>query len=177
MQVLLVGLGAFAFSVVVQTTAVAVGVALMEALIRRGHAHGSFWNIVVVLQLTVFLLLGSHLLQMAFWALVFVWCGQFRDFDAAFCHSAVNYSTLGYGDMVMSRPWQLLGPMEAMDGMLMAGLSAAILFAVLHRLVQSRLPDPQAGRRPMRDEPGGSPEVSARVSADPIPRGLDGDHA
>ena len=43
----------------------------------------------------------------------------------------------------MDRPWRLLGPIEAMDGMLMAGVSAAILFAVLHRLVEHRLADPK----------------------------------
>jgi hypothetical protein len=82
---------------------------------------------------------------MAFWAIVFIWCGQFRDYGTAFYHSAVNYTTLGYGDVIMDRPWRLLGPIEAMDGILMAGVSAAILFAVLHRLVEHRLADPQAG--------------------------------
>jgi hypothetical protein len=88
MQPLLAGIVAFAFSVVVQSTAAAVGVALLEALIRRGRAQGSFWNIALLLQLMVFLLLGAHLIQMAFWAIIFVWCGQFSDFGTAFCHSA-----------------------------------------------------------------------------------------
>jgi voltage-gated potassium channel Kch len=156
MQPLVIGIVVFAFSVLVQSTAAAAGVALLEAMIRRGHAQGSFWNITFVLQLMVFLLLGAHLVQMACWALVFIWCGQFRDFEAAFCHSAVNYTTLGYGEVVMARPWRLLGAMEAMDGMLMAGVSAAILFAVLHRLVERRLAEPQAGNRPVRAEPGRS---------------------
>ena len=38
MQVLLVGIGAIAFSVVVQSTAAAAGVAIVEAMIRRGRA-------------------------------------------------------------------------------------------------------------------------------------------
>jgi hypothetical protein len=140
---LLVGFVVIAFSVLVQSTAAAAGVAFLEVMIRRGHAQGSFWNIAFLLQIMVLLLLGAHLLQMAVWALVFVWCAQFGDFGTAFCHSAVNYTTLGYGDVVMARPWRLLGPMEAMDGMLMAGVSAAILFAVLHRLVEHRLARPQ----------------------------------
>jgi hypothetical protein len=115
-------------------------------MIRRARGRGFFfWNIAVHLQMVVFLLLAAHLIQMVAWALVFIWCGQFQDFGAAFCHSAVNYTTLGYGDVVMARPWRLLGPMEAMDGMLMAGVSAAILFAVLHRSMGHKLTDLEAG--------------------------------
>ena len=143
MQALLVGIGAVAFSVVIQSIVVAAGVAIFQAMIRRGQAFGSFWNITLVLQLMVLLLLGAHLLQMALWGLLFMWCGQFHDYGTALYHSAVNYTTLGYGDVIMAPPWRLLGPIEAMDGMLMAGVSAAILFAVLHRLVEHRLADPR----------------------------------
>ena len=54
-------------------------------------------------------------------------------------HSAVNYTTLGYGDLIMTPSWKLLGPMEAADGMLMFGVSTAILFAVIQRLIETRL--------------------------------------
>jgi hypothetical protein len=72
------------------------------------------------------------------WAFVFVRCGEFSDFAAAFFHSAENYTTLGYGDVVMSPAWRLFGPLEAADGMLMFGVSTAMLFAVIQRLVQTR---------------------------------------
>jgi hypothetical protein len=173
MEPFLIGIVVFAFSVLVQALGAAAGVALFEAMIRRGHAQGSFWNITLLLQLMVFLFLGAHLVQMALWALVFVWCGQFPDFGAAFCHSAVNYTTLGYGDVVMARPWRLLGAMEAMDGMLMAGVTAAILFAVLHRLVERRLTDPQTGHSPARAVPGPSQAANARPKKASAYQGLD----
>jgi hypothetical protein len=68
----------------------------------------------------------------------FLGCGEFRDFETAFYHSAVNYTTLGYGDIVMSERRRLLGPLEAMTGVLLFGLSAATVFAVLSRLVALR---------------------------------------
>jgi hypothetical protein len=55
----------------------------------------------------------------------------------AFYHSAVNYTTLGYGDIVMSAQWRPLGPLEAASGVLMGGLAAAVLFAVLTQLAKS----------------------------------------
>lgn len=170
MQTLFVGVALIAFSVVVQSSAAAAGVAIMEAIIRRGYARGSFLNITCVFELIVLLLLGAHVLQMAVWALLFIWCGQFREFGTALYHSAVNYTTLGYGDLPLARPWRLLGPMEAMDGILMAGVSAAILFAVLHRLVELRFSDPGPAHRATREELSRLRMVNARTNDNPSAR-------
>jgi len=45
-------------------------------------------------------------------AVLLVMCGEFEDFGTADCQSAVNCTTLGYGDMVMSAFWRLLGPLK-----------------------------------------------------------------
>ena len=58
---------------------------------------------------------------------------------AAFAHWVHNFTTLGYGDIVMSPAWRLLGPLEAVAGMLMFGVSTALLFAVTQRLIRLRL--------------------------------------
>jgi hypothetical protein len=68
-------------------------------------------------------------------------CGEFTTFGAAFHHSAVNYTMLGYGNVVMTPSWTLLGPLEAADGMLLFGVTTAIVFAVIQRLVRARFPD------------------------------------
>ena len=80
--------------------------------------------------------LAAHLVEIAMWALVFMRCGEFRDFAAAFYGSAENYTTLGYGDVVMSAAWRLMGPLEAADGMLMFGVTTAMIFAIIHRLTR-----------------------------------------
>jgi hypothetical protein len=65
-------------------------------------------------------------------------CGEFSDFRTAYYHSAVNYTSLGYGDIIMSSAWKLLGPLETADGMLLFGVSAAMIFAVIQWLVGAR---------------------------------------
>ena len=60
-------------------------------------------------------------------------------FDAAFDHSAVNYT--GYGDVVISAPWQLMGPLAAADGVLMFGVTTAMIFPVIQRLIRLRVPE------------------------------------
>ncbi len=84
---------------------------------------------------------AAHLIEIAVWALLFMVCGEFQKFGAAYYHSAVNYSTLGYGDVIMSPSWKLLGPLEAADGSLMFGVSTAMIFAVILRLIQTRFTD------------------------------------
>jgi len=83
----------------------------------------------------------AHLIDIAIWAVLFLVCGEFSDFGTAYYHSAVNYTTLGYGDLIMTRSWRMLGPLEAANGMLMFGVSTAIIFAVIHRLIQTRFAD------------------------------------
>ena len=88
------------------------------------------------------LALVAHLVEIAAWAVVFVVYGEFSGLAEAFYNSAVNYTSLGLGDAVLSRSWRLLAPLETADGMLMFGVSTAMIFAVCQRLVQTRLRDP-----------------------------------
>jgi hypothetical protein len=83
----------------------------------------------------------AHFLEIAFWAVLFMVVGEFSDFGTAFYHSAVNYTSLGYGDLIMTPSWRLLGPLEAANGMLLFGVSTATIFAVMLWLIQTRFTD------------------------------------
>ena len=63
------------------------------------------------------------------WGLVFSFCGEFSQLTRAVYHSGMNYTTLGDSDKVMSPAWRMLAPLEAANGMLMFGVSTAMLFA------------------------------------------------
>ncbi|HKJ18869.1 MAG TPA: ion channel [Xanthomonadales bacterium] len=82
----------------------------------------------------------GHLVQFAIWAALFVYIGEFKEFATAFYFSAVNFTSLGYGDIVMSAKWRLLGPLEAANGVLMLGLSAGAILAVMHRVLSHFFP-------------------------------------
>ena len=108
---------------------------------RVGRAGVSFWNDVQIVTLAISIALAAHLVEIALWAILFMMCGEFTAFGTAYYHSAVNYTTLGYGDVVMTPAWRLLGPLEAADGMLMFGVSTAIIFALIQRLIHDRFVD------------------------------------
>jgi hypothetical protein len=59
--------------------------------------------------------------------------------ERAFYFSAENYTALGYGDIMLSDRWRLLGPLEAINGLLLFGLSTAVMYAVMSRLITNRL--------------------------------------
>ena len=55
--------------------------------------------------------------------------------ESAFYFSAASYATVGYGDVVLPWMWRTLGPVESIIGVLMCGLSASFLFAIVSRLI------------------------------------------
>jgi hypothetical protein len=108
---------------------------------RIGRAGKGFWTDMGIVASSILYALVAHLLEIALWALVFLACGEFSDFGIAYYHSAVNYTSLGYGDLLMTPSWRLLGPLETTNGMLMFGVSTAMIFALIHRLVGIRFVD------------------------------------
>ena len=93
----------------------------------------------------------ANVLQIALWGCLFVWLGQFEALYPAIYHSAVNFTSLGYGDVVMNQEWKLLGPLEAANGVLMMSMTAAALTAILQNIIRSQVDAIVAGRRRGRD--------------------------
>ena len=92
-------------------------------------------------------MMAGTLLQITLWGALFLWLGEFEKVYDAIYHSAVNYTSLGYGDIVMSRERRLLGPFEAVNGMLMLGMSAATLMAIVQHMI-TLLRDARAETQP-----------------------------
>ena len=76
-----------------------------------------------------------HVFEILLWKGFYRWrC--FSLFEPAFYFSAASYSTVGYGDVVLPQMWRTLGPVESLVGVLMCGLSASFLFAIVSHLVE-----------------------------------------
>jgi hypothetical protein len=107
--------------------------------LRLGRAGVQFWRDLWIIIVVALVSLASHVVAIVTWALLFSLCGEFPQFARAIYHSAMNYTTLGDSDTVMSPSWRFLASLEAANGMLMFGVSIAMLFAVIQRLIQTRL--------------------------------------
>ena len=142
---ILVPLAVGTFTVVATIVIHALPLGATVNFVRRerklGRAGKGFWIDMAIVVRALVYALAAHLAEIALWAVVFMFCGEFHDFDNAYYHSAVNYTSLGYGDIIMSPSWKLLGPLETADGMLLFGVSTAMIFAVIQRLVETRYVD------------------------------------
>jgi hypothetical protein len=138
---LAVGAIAVVCTIFIHALASSAAVTFVRREKKLGHAGASFWIDVLIVSLAIFFLLVAHLIEIAVWAILFLICGEFHAFGIAYYHSGVNYTTLGYGDVIMSPSWRLLGPLEAANGMLMFGVSTGMIFALIQRLIQSRFVD------------------------------------
>ncbi len=135
---LLVGVGTIACTIIVHGLILGIIISRVRRDLRLSRAGVKFSTDFVIVAGAMLLALAGHLIEMALWALTLELCGEFSNFAAAFYHSAGSYTTLGDSTALISPRWRLLGPLEASDGMLMFGISTAMVFAVVQRLVQTR---------------------------------------
>lgn len=118
---------------------------LVLAAVRYYSRHGYLVNnpsmaaSLIVINGVMLLLMLGNLAQVAIWALLFELLGEFDRFSESYYHSAVNFATLGYGDIVMSDKYKLLGPLQAINGVLMIGVSTAVLMAVFQDAIRKTL--------------------------------------
>ena len=117
----------------------ASGIALlMRRLERLRSTATSQWFIRRTLLRIIWWLVVLHLAEIAIWGLFYHWRGFFPDAESAFYFSASTYTTLGYGDVLLAKPWRMLGPIESLMGVLMLSLSTGYFFLVVSRIYQSR---------------------------------------
>jgi len=118
----------------------ATGFALAVRSLMKSHAvlptqiRPIAW---LLIRVTWWLLL-IHAVEITVWALFYLWWECLPDLESAFYFSGVTYATIGYGDLVLSKPWRMLGPVEGLTGILMCGLSAGLFFAVVSKIYASR---------------------------------------
>jgi hypothetical protein len=131
-----------ACALVAVTVAVhAIGLAALLQSLRRFHAQpptrlGPISGLLIRVALWLILF---HLLEITVWALFYWWQDCLPDAESAFYFAGVTYTTIGYGDLVLAKPWRMLGPVEGLTGILMCGLSAGVFFAVVNRIYAPRL--------------------------------------
>jgi len=99
---------------------------------ERATSHQTL-RLIAVMAATVSVLMAAHISEVILWSLAYA------IFDVApagtnlVYFAFVNYTTLGYGDVTPLQRWYLLGPMTAMNGVLLFGWSTAVIFAVLQK--------------------------------------------
>lgn len=87
---------------------------------------------------TVSILMAAHTSEVIVWAIAYSIVDVVPTGTDLVYFAFVNYTTLGYGDVLPREKWQLLGPITAMNGVLLFGWSTAVIFEVLRRAMALR---------------------------------------
>jgi len=101
-------------------------------------------------------MLAANFIQITLWGLLFLLLREFEELYEAIYHSAVNFSSLGYGDVVMSKNRKLLGPLEAINGVIMLGMTSAALVVILQQLIRAQRDETTASAHRSIDRAGAS---------------------
>ena len=129
----------FAWSLVASTVVVhAIGLALMLRFLSRfggvppRHLWAISWRLIWVACCLILL----HVAEITIWGMFYRWQECLPDAESTFYFSGVTYTTIGYGDVVLAKPWRLFGPIEGLTGILMCGLSTGFFFAEVNFIYQ-----------------------------------------
>ena len=126
-----------AFGIAICLVNIAIHAAMMAAVVavaqrvssvtERLHEHHRMMAIMVA---TVSVLLAAHTIEVVVWSLAYRLI-DLAPADQVFYFAFVNYTTLGYGDILPPAEWRLIAPITAMSGVLLFGWSTAVIFEVL----------------------------------------------
>jgi hypothetical protein len=137
---LLMGLAATLGTIVIHGFVLHTIVMTLRRDLKRGVLGARIWvNMTFVVGATL-LAFAGHLGEIGLWAFALDLSGAVADIRAAIYSSAGSYTTSG-SDIALPPRWKLLGPFEAVDGMLMFGVSTALIFAVIQRLIHALYDD------------------------------------
>jgi hypothetical protein len=130
-----VGMSASLFNLILHAVLIAIVVRTVD---RITVAEGAFlyylFQRILVIVATGALLLVGHFLEAMVWALTYGLVAAAPPGTDLLYFAFGNYTTLGYGDVLPVEDWQLLGPMTALNGIMLIGWSTAVILEVLRRI-------------------------------------------
>jgi hypothetical protein len=134
----------FLVSIAASVCNIAIHAIVMAAVLWAARVAGEratsrqSLRLAAVMIATVSVLMVAHIAEVVVWSFVYMMVGA-APLGTDFIYFAfVNYTTLGYGDVTPIERWHLLGPMTAMNGVLLFGWSTAVIFAVLRAVMTSQ---------------------------------------
>jgi Ion channel len=100
------------------------------------HVWGPWLRLTAVMIATVSVLMLAHVSEVLVWAATYALADAAPEGANLVYFAFVNYATLGYGDITPVPRWLLLGPITALNGILLSGWSTAVIFEVLRRTME-----------------------------------------
>jgi hypothetical protein len=124
-------------NIAIHAVVMAAVMATARRALKWARRRPQVW-LTAVMVATVGILLVAHVAEVITWSLAYAILDAAPPGADVLDFAFVNYTTLGYGDVVPVERWRLLGPMTAMNGVLLFGWSTAVIFEVLRQAMRIR---------------------------------------
>ena len=131
----LVGGGVSVLNIAIHAFIMTMVVRVAQRASAEHRSHPTLFLMAVMIP-TMSVLMVTHALEVAVWATAYLLVGAAPEGADRVYFAFVNYATLGYGDSGPLPRWRLLGPITAMNGVLLFGWSTAVIFEVLRKALQ-----------------------------------------
>lgn len=129
-------------TILICVTVVIHAVALDRLIVTINHIENKirlmfqrYWKVPVL----VFAVLGvflAHVIQIWLWALFYLRVGALPALEEALYFSTSTFTTVGYGDVVLTGKWRLVSSFQAANGFILFGWSTAFIFEIMSRLYE-----------------------------------------
>src|SRR5499427_8857948 len=114
---------------------VTMGIVAVKTRLRLETRSFVLWHLIPIMTCIVgvmgLLLALVLLIECGIWAGAYLWLGALDSPTDALLYSVDAMSTRGASGLTLQRPWQMMGALEAVNGMLLFGISTAYVFAVM----------------------------------------------
>lgn len=131
------GLSLIALTIVIHATGIAFMALVLTSIRERMQSEG-LWTLQQSLTITIgligaagLLLAVLHGIEAGVWATAFWWLGASPSPAEAMLYSVDSITTRGASGLMLEQRWQMMGALEAANGMLLFGISTAFIFAVM----------------------------------------------
>ena len=129
------GVPLIALNVVIHVFFLALFTAKVETILHGLKSHRRFApTFALVMGIAVTLVTGLHILEGGIWAFAYRVLGALPDNRSAMLYSLGALTTYGHSHIFLESKWQMMGALEALNGMLLFGLTTAFLFAMIQRV-------------------------------------------
>ncbi len=135
---IVVGFSAMLLCLIVQAAVAFWSVRYYLRQSSKAAAPDKFIAAIWPLLVSMLAMMAGNFVQITVWGILFLALGEFKELYEAIYHSAVNFASLGYGDIVMSNNRKLLGPLEAVNGVIMLGMTSAALMVILQQVIKDQ---------------------------------------
>ena len=134
--VLAIGFGMIALTIFISVTGIVLWLNLLARHLESLEHRNKQPNLFRAILATSIVLVSIHIFQAFLWALLYLVLpghSGLEKISDAFYFSMITITTLGYGDITLNDQWRLLSGLESMIGIIVFGMSTAMMYAVVQK--------------------------------------------